>query len=139
MQDTDALTLLKKVNILVVDDSDSMLSLISTCLRDSGAENVSMANNGLNAWKMLNKSSFDIIVCDWDMPHMTGLELLKLVRESEMHKHIPFLLLTGSTEKEKVLQALKAGVSDYLTKPFQVKELNDRVFKLLRKVSVGKK
>jgi two-component system chemotaxis response regulator CheY len=88
---------------------------------------------------MLNKKQFHIIVCDWDMPKMTGIELLKLVKESELHKHIPFLLLTAATQKSQVLEAVKAGVSDYLSKPFQPKELEYRIVKLLRKVSLEAK
>jgi two-component system chemotaxis response regulator CheY len=70
------------------------------------------------------------------MPKMTGLELLKLVKKSNSHKHIPFLLLTASTEKHRVLEALKAGVDDYLTKPFTPKELDFRIIKLIRKVAI---
>ena len=135
----DPLTLLKKINILVVDDMESMTSLIVSCLRQLGAENISTASNGDFAWKMLNKKQFHIIVCDWDMPKMTGIELLKLVKESELHKHIPFLLLTAATQKSQVLEAVKAGVSDYLSKPFQPKELEYRIVKLLRKVSLEAK
>lgn len=131
-------TLLKKINILVADDMDSMLSLITSCLRNLGAEKIYTANNGENAWKRLNKQRIDLIVCDWDMPKMTGMQLLSLVRESDMHKHIPFLLLTASTEKSRVLSALKGGVSDYLAKPFQPKELDYRIIKLLRKVDLSK-
>lgn len=134
----DRLKLLPKINILVIDDMDSMLGLITTCIRGLGAEKINTANNGQYAWKILNKKKIDLIICDWDMPQMTGLELLKLVRESEMHRHIPFLLLTASTEKSRVLEALKEGVSDYLAKPFQPKELDFRVIKLLRKIDIGK-
>jgi two-component system chemotaxis response regulator CheY len=128
--------ILKKINILVVDDLSSILALITTCLKELGAENIAAANHGVRAWDILNKKSIDLIVCDWDMPKMTGLELLKLVKQSNSHKHIPFLLLTASTEKHRVLEALKAGVDDYLTKPFTPKELDFRIIKLLRKVAI---
>ncbi|WP_412972591.1 response regulator [Glaciecola sp. MF2-115] len=134
----DPATLLKKMNILVADDMDSMLGLITTCLRELGAENIFTATNGQNAWKLLNRKAIDLIICDWDMPELTGLQLLNFVRESDMHKHIPFLLLTASTEKARVLEAVKAGVDDYLAKPFQPKELDYRVIKLLRKVDLTK-
>jgi two-component system chemotaxis response regulator CheY len=68
------------------------------------------------------------------MPKRTGIELLHMVRASDDHKHLPFLLLTASTEKDRVSAAIKAGVSDYLSKPFQPKQLHLRVIKLLRKV-----
>ncbi|MDT0582165.1 MULTISPECIES: response regulator [Alteromonadaceae] len=129
--------LLKKINIIVIDDMDSMLGLIISCLRELGAEKIQTASNGELAWKMLNKNRYDLIICDWDMPKMTGYQLLKLVRESQLHQHIPFLLLTAATEKKLVLDAVQAGVSDYLAKPFQPKELDYRIIKLLRKVDLN--
>lgn len=128
--------LLKKINVIVIDDMESMLALITSCLRNLGVEKIQTASNGQLAWKMLNKSKFDLIICDWDMPKMTGFELLKLVRESQLHQHIPFLLLTAAKEKKLVLEAVEAGVSDYLAKPFQPKELDYRIVKLLRKVDL---
>ncbi|MFC3122262.1 response regulator [Agaribacter flavus] len=125
---------LKRINILVVDDMESMVNLVKSCLLSLGAEKITTATNGANAWSILNKKDIDLIICDWDMPKMTGFGLLKLVRESEMHKHIPFLLLTAAREKKLVMDALEAGVSDYLAKPFQPKELSFRVVKLLRKI-----
>jgi two-component system chemotaxis response regulator CheY len=116
---------------------DSMLGLIISCLRELGAEKIQTASNGELAWKMLNKNRYDLIICDWDMPKMTGYQLLKLVRESQLHQHIPFLLLTAATEKKLVLDAVQAGVSDYLAKPFQPKELDYRIIKLLRKVDLN--
>ncbi|GLR71917.1 hypothetical protein GCM10007852_28250 [Agaribacter marinus] len=127
---------LKRINILVVDDMESMIGLVTSCLRSIGAEKINTAYNGASAWSALNKKSYDLIICDWDMPKMTGFGLLKLVRESETHKHIPFLLLTAAREKNLVVDALEAGVSDYLAKPFQPKELAFRVIKLLRKIPV---
>ncbi len=114
-----------------------MLGLIISCLRELGAEKIQTASNGELAWKMLNKNRYDLIICDWDMPKMTGYQLLKLVRESQLHQHIPFLLLTAATEKKLVLDAVQAGVSDYLAKPFQPKELDYRIIKLLRKVDLN--
>ena len=115
---------------------DSMIGLITSCLRELGAVKIETASNGELAWKMLNKNRYDLIICDWDMPKMTGYQLLKLVRESQLHQHIPFLLLTAATEKKLVLDAVQAGVSDYLAKPFQPKELDYRIIKLLRKVDL---
>ena len=114
-----------------------MIGLITSCLRELGAEKIQTASNGQLAWKMLNKNRYDLIICDWDMPKMTGYQLLKLVRESQLHQHIPFLLLTAATEKKLVLDAVQAGVSDYLAKPFQPKELEYRIIKLLRKVDLN--
>lgn len=122
------------LNVLVVDDMETMRNMANACLKDLGVKKIYIQNNGLDAWNQLKNTHIDIIICDWDMPKMSGIELLKLVRDSEQHKHIPFLMLTATTEKQSVASAIEAGVSDYLSKPFQPKELAYRVIKLLRKV-----
>lgn len=124
----------ESLNVLVVDDMDSIRNLINTCLKELGIRNVFLAPNGSVAWNELQSTRIDIIICDWDMPKMSGLELLKLVRASKPHSQIPFLMLTGSTESEKVITAVEAGVSDYLSKPFLPKDLEYRVIKLLSKI-----
>ncbi|MFL0796552.1 MAG: response regulator [Cellvibrionaceae bacterium] len=129
--------LLKEIRVLIVDDMESIRNVINGCLRELGVEHTVQANNGEAAWKLLNETRIDMIVCDWDMPQVSGIEFLNMVRNAEEHSHIPFLMLTAESEKEKVSRAIKAGVSDYLTKPFQPKELEYRVIKLLRKVKLS--
>ena len=124
------------INVLVVDDMESIRSVVNSCLKDIGVQKIHIAPNGDEAWKIMKSTRIDIIICDWDMPKVSGLELLKLVRNAENHCHIPFLMLTATTEKERVVNALEAGVSDYLSKPFQPKELEYRFIKLLRKVKL---
>ena len=131
--------LLSQINILTVDDMEAIRSMISGVLRNMGATNVEVAINGEAAWKTINSKRIDLIICDWDMPKMTGIELLQKIRESVEFKHIPFLLLTATTERERVLAAVKAGVTDYLSKPFQPKELEYRVIKMLGKVDLDRK
>lgn len=126
-----------KINILVVDDMEAIRSMINSCLKEIGADRVTMSCNGESAWEALKHTRIDLIICDWDMPELSGLELLVRVRGSASHRHIPFLMLTGTTEKEKVMSAIEAGVNDYLAKPFQPKELEYRVIKLLRKVKLN--
>lgn len=123
-----------ELNVLVVDDMDAIRNLINSCLKELGVRDVFLAPNGRVAWNQLQNNRIDMIVCDWDMPQMTGFELLKTVRESKAHEHIPFLMLTATTEKINVVHAVEAGVSDYLSKPFLPKDLEYRVIKLLRKV-----
>lgn len=125
---------LKRINILVVDDMEAIRSMVKACLRHLGASKIDVGINGEDGWRKLNEKKYDLVVCDWDMPKMSGIELLKQVRGSEKHKHIPFLLLTASTEKERVISAINNGVSDYLTKPFKPKELEFRIIKMLPKV-----
>ncbi|BFM15578.1 chemotaxis response regulator CheY [Maricurvus nonylphenolicus] len=126
--------IISTINVLVVDDMESMRGMVNGCLRELGVEKSAMANNGEAAWKLLTNKKFDLVICDWDMPEVTGLDLLKRIRQSEKHNHLPFLMLTATTKKEQVVSAIEAGVTDYLTKPFQPKELAYRVVKLLHKI-----
>lgn len=132
MQDIN--TLLKRINILVVDDMEAIRSMVKACLRNLGALNIDIAIDGDDAWKKLNQKNYHLVVSDWDMPKMSGLQLLQKVRGCDEHKHIPFLLLTASTEKDRVISAINSGVNDYLTKPFTQKDLEYRVIKLLPSV-----
>ncbi|MFC4698542.1 PleD family two-component system response regulator [Glaciecola siphonariae] len=135
MQDPNKL--LKSINILVVDDMEAIRSMIKACLRQMGATRVIATYNGDAAWHILEKHRVDMIVCDWDMPKVTGIELLQKVRSKDTTRHIPFLMLTASIDKKRVLKAVELGVNDYLSKPFQPKELEYRVLKLLRKVNLN--
>ena len=124
----------KTLHVLVVDDMDSIRSLVNSTLNELGVRKIYLVPNGSVAWKQLKDTRIDLIICDWDMPQMSGLELLRLVRASKPHSQIPFLMLTATTEKEKVMEAVEAGASDYLAKPFSPKDLEYRVIKLLRKI-----
>lgn len=125
----------KTLHVLVVDDMDSIRSLVNSTLNELGVRKIYLVPNGSVAWKQLKDTRIDLIICDWDMPQMSGLELLRLVRASKPHSQIPFLMLTATTEKEKVMEAIEAGASDYLSKPFSPKDLEYRVIKLLRKIN----
>lgn len=128
-------TLLPKLNFLVVDAMEAMRSLVRSCLYELGAENVYVEQNDERAWKVLNPKKIHLIVSDLDIPTLNGLELLKRVRFSKEHQHIPFIMLTAESEKAKVLKIIKQGASDYITKPFKPKDLSYRIIKMLRKVS----
>ncbi len=127
-------TLLKKLKFLVVDDMSSIQGMVKSCLIDLGAEHIELCSNGSEAWKKLQSTHIDLVVCDWDMPKMTGIDLLRNVRANDNLKDLPFLLLTATTEKTLVKQAIELGVNEYLTKPFQPKELEFRVIKMLTKL-----
>jgi len=115
-----------------VDDVESMRSVIKASLNSIGAEDVVLAINGFDAIKKLEKHSIDMVISDWDMPKVSGLQFLQYVRDSEKHKQMPFLLLTASKDKERVIKAIDAGVSDYLTKPFTPAILATKLNKLLK-------
>lgn len=132
----DPEAILKKINILVVDDMEVIRNMVCTCLKELGAEHIFIVEDGAAAWNKINNRRIDLIICDWDMPVVTGLELLQTVRKSRAYRKIPFLMLTATYEKEKVITAIKAGVDEYVMKPFQIKDLEYRIIKILRKVDV---
>ena len=118
---------MSKPKILLVDDMGSMRAVIKAFLVEGGYLNIVEAADGIKALDLLKHGKFDFIVCDWDMPNMTGLELLIEVRASEQLKHLPFLMLTATNNVDKVKAAIDAGVSDYIAKPFKPKTLTDKI------------
>jgi two-component system, chemotaxis family, chemotaxis protein CheY len=121
------------LKILLVDDMGSMRAVIKAFLVDDGYINIVEAADGIKALELLKHGNFDFIICDWDMPKMTGLELLIEVRASEQLKHLPFLMLTATNKTEKVKAAINAGVSDYIAKPFKPQTLMDKIQNSLSK------
>lgn len=108
----------KNLRILVVDDLSVMRLLVRNNLRSMGIESVALAANGREAVEMLQKWRFDIVITDWNMPLMDGLELLKHIRASKTYRHIPVILITAEGERSQVRHAIEAGVSEFLIKPF---------------------
>lgn len=105
-----------KIKVLVVDDFPTMRRIIKNLLKQLGFENVDEAENGEDALKKLRSSEYGLVVSDWNMPVMEGIELLKNVRSDPQLKDIPFLMVTAEAEKEKVIEAIKAGVDNYIVK-----------------------
>lgn len=105
--------------ILLVDDVASMRNMAKSLLWDAGLKSIQDTDNGSNALKYLKSHPVDLIICDWTMPEMSGLDLLKEVRQDDNLKSIPFLMLTASSDINYVKQAISEGVTDYITKPFQ--------------------
>lgn len=95
--------------------------------------NVTLATDGANALEVLKDETFDLIICDWEMPIMSGLELLIAIRKNEKLMDIPFLMLTSNTEKVKVDVAIKSGVTDYVIKPIQASALIEKINNCLSK------
>ena len=133
----------KDTKILAVDDMLMMRKFVKKSLVENGYENVTIADDGDTAWPEIEKSiaekaPFQLIVCDWNMPRMTGLALLKKVRETEGIKGVPFILLTAESEKEQIAEAVKSKVSDYILKPFTVESLMGRINKLHERLNPKK-
>ncbi len=125
-----------KIRILVVDDFSTMRRIVKNVLKQLGFENIEEAEDGAQAFSKLQTGRFDFVVSDWNMPNSDGFELLRKVRSDPALKDLPFLMVTAEAEKDKVIQAIQAGVNNYIVKPFTAevfKEKMDRVFEKLGK------
>lgn len=126
---------MSKVNVLVVDDAPFIRDLVRKCLRNAFPGMViEDAVNGRKAMAMLSKERFDLVLCDWEMPEMSGLELLTWCRQQEEMKTMQFIMVTSRGDKENVIQAIQAGVSDFVGKPFTNEQLLTKVKKSLTKI-----
>lgn len=117
----------KDINILSVDDFSTMRRIVKNLLKQLGYNNVEEAENGEVALEMIKENKYDLIISDWNMPVKTGIELLRDVRGDPNLKDIPFLMVTAEAEKENVLEAMEAGVNNYILKPFTAKILEDKM------------
>ncbi len=118
------------MKILVVDDFQTMRRIIKNYLRQLGFNNVEEAEDGDVALEKLKESEFDFVITDWNMPKMTGIDLLKKIRAANNFKNIPVLIITAEAEKENVVQAAQAGVNDYIVKPFTPEVLQTKIEKI---------
>lgn len=121
----------KKINVLVVDDFETMRRIIKSTLKKLGFLNIIEAEDGKIAFKKLEKEKIGLIISDWIMPNMNGIEFLKAVRSDDRFKDTPFIMLTTEGKKQDVLEAISAGVSNYIVKPFNPETLNEKIKKVL--------
>ena len=119
------------LKILVVDDFATMRRIMKNILKQLGYTNITEADDGTTALEELKRGSFDLIISDWNMPKMTGLDLLKLVRADPLYKDIPFLMVTAEAQKQNVIEAVQAGVSNYVVKPFTAEAIADKLGKII--------
>lgn len=125
---------MSKVSVLVVDDAPFIRDLVKKGLRNYfPGMHLEDAVNGRKAQVLLGRESFDLVLCDWEMPEMTGLELLSWCRQQESLRSLPFIMVTSRGDKENVIQAIQAGVSDFVAKPFTNEQLVTKVKKALHK------
>jgi two-component system, chemotaxis family, chemotaxis protein CheY len=124
----------KKMTILIVDDFATMRKVIRNLLKQVGYENIMEADNGEAGLAVLKSHKIDFVISDWNMPVMTGLELLKAVRADADLGKTPFLMVTAEALKENVVAAVKAGVSNYIVKPFTAEVLNEKIEKIVEKI-----
>lgn len=124
----------KDMKILVVDDFATMRKVVRNLLKQGGYENVVEAEDGVAAMRALKNTKIDFIISDWNMPNMTGIELLKAVRADAEVGNTPFLMVTAEALQENVIAAVKAGVSNYIVKPFTAEVLNEKITKIMEKM-----
>lgn len=118
------------MRVLVVDDFSTMRRIVKNILRQIGFTNVVEADDGTTAWDVLNKDNIEFIVSDWNMPKMTGIELLRKVRASEEFADTPFLMVTAEAQQENIIEAVQAKVSNYIVKPFTAETMKQKIDKI---------
>ena len=117
----------KNIKILVVDDAPTIRRILKNALKEMGYENVDEAEDGQVALQKLRKGKYDFVITDWNMPNMTGIELVQEIRKDPDLKHLPILMVTAEAKKENIILALKSGVNNYIVKPFTPKVLKEKI------------
>jgi two-component system, chemotaxis family, chemotaxis protein CheY len=120
------------MKIMVVDDMSTMRRIVKNLLKQLGFANVDEAENGQEALIKLRADKFGFVVSDWNMPVMSGIELLRAIRADEGLKAIPVLMVTAEAQKENIIEAVKAGVSNYVVKPFTAETLQEKMGKIFK-------
>ncbi len=123
-----------KMKILIVDDFSTMRRIIKNLLRDLGYNNTAEADDGQTALPMLQNGSFDFLVTDWNMPGMTGIDLLKAVRAEEKLSKLPVLMVTAEAKREQIIYAAQCGVNGYIIKPFTAATLKEKIDKIFERI-----
>jgi len=125
----------KDIRILVVDDFSTMRRIIKNLLRDLGFTNVDEADDGRTALPILKQGRIEFLITDWNMPGMTGIDLLKEVRSDPELAHIPVLMVTAEAKREQIIAAAQAGVNGYVIKPFTAVVLKEKIEKIFERIS----
>ena len=119
-----------KIKVLVVDDFSTMRRIVKNILKQIGFSDIEEAEDGNSALARLRQGGYGLVVSDWNMPNMTGLDLLKAIRADNVLSNMPVLMVTAEAKKENVLDAIKSGVNNYVVKPFTADVLKDKIEKI---------
>jgi two-component system chemotaxis response regulator CheY len=122
----------EKMKFLVVDDFSTMRRIVRGLLKELGFTNVEEAEDGVVALAKLKSEPFDFVVSDWNMPNMTGIDLLRAIRAEPALAHLPVLMVTAEAKKENIIEAAKAGASGYVVKPFTAATLDEKLNKIFK-------
>ncbi len=126
----------KNMKFLVVDDFSTMRRIIRNLLKELGFTNVEEAEDGVAALNKLQSGRFEFVVTDWNMPNMTGLELLKNIRQDPMIKDLPVLLVTAEAKRENIVAAAQSGANGYIVKPFTATTLEEKLNRIFEKLGL---
>ncbi|MBZ0333943.1 chemotaxis response regulator CheY [Marinobacter sp. AL4B] len=124
----------KNMKILIVDDFSTMRRIIKNLLRDLGFTNTDEADDGNTALPMLKNGQYDFLVTDWNMPGMSGFDLLKAVRADGNLKNLPVLMVTAEAKRDQIVAAAQAGVNGYVVKPFTAAVLKEKIEKIFERI-----
>jgi len=127
----------KNMKILIVDDFSTMRRIIKNLLQDLGFTNTQEADDGNTALPMLKSGDFDFLVSDWNMPGMTGIDLLRAVRADPNLASLPVLMVTAESKREQIIEAAQAGVNGYVVKPFTAATLKEKIEKIFERVNAA--
>jgi two-component system chemotaxis response regulator CheY len=122
------------MKFLVVDDFSTMRRIVRNLLKELGFTNVQEAEDGVDALNKLRGEDFDFVVSDWNMPNMTGIDLLRAIRADAKLKHLPVLMVTAEAKRENIIEAAQAGASGYVVKPFTAGTLDEKLRKIFEKM-----
>jgi two-component system chemotaxis response regulator CheY len=118
------------MKVLVVDDFSTMRAVVTKLLVELGFSNIIEASDGEEAWQKLQSGDFNLVVCDWNMPKMTGIELLNKIKEDSQFQSIRFILITAEAKPHQIIEAAVAGVDAYIVKPFSAETLYEKIVKV---------
>lgn len=121
------------MKILVVDDMSTMRRIVKNILKQLGFSQMEEAENGQEALQKLRADTYGFVVSDWNMPVMPGIEMLRAIRADEKLKHIPVLMVTAEAQKENLIEAIQAGVNNYVVKPFTAETMQEKINKIFNK------
>lgn len=121
------------MKILVVDDMSTMRRIVKNILKQLGFSNMEEAENGQEALQKLKADTYGFVVSDWNMPVMPGIEMLRAIRADDKLKHIPVLMVTAEAQKENLIEAIQAGVNNYVVKPFTAETMQEKINKIFNK------
>ncbi len=125
------------MKILVVDDFSTMRRIVKNLLQELGFTNIQEADDGLTALPLLKAGGFDFVVTDWNMPGMTGIDLLKAIRADAALKTTPVLMVTAENSREQIIEAAQSGVNGYIVKPFTAITLKEKIDRIFDRIAAG--